>query len=108
MIRERTWHQDAMSGCVQNTLQWFSLDLQFCESSSFRCLGAGLGLHFGRLLATMGSLLLVFEGTGKEVGFFLIFDDFRGCTNPEFSEGRGEITRFETPILQLQIADFGL
>ncbi len=43
----------------------FSLDLQFKRRLTFRCPGEGFGHHFGRLLVTLGSLFLDFEGTGK-------------------------------------------
>ena len=76
-----------MSGCVQNIINtMFSADLQFCESSSFRCLGEGFGLHFGRLLATMGSLFLIFEGTRKMSEFRRIFDE---CRRPRYAQARG-------------------
>ena len=37
--------------------------------------GGGFGLHFGRLLVTLGSLCQVFLGYRKEVG---MFDGHRG------------------------------
>ncbi len=39
------------------------------KSLSFRCPGGGFGLHFGRLLVTLGSLFHVFEGLREVVGF---------------------------------------
>ena len=70
VICEGTWHQDATSGCVQNmvnTMVW--LDLQFKGSLSFRCPGEDFGNHFGRLLETLGSLFIVFEGAGRGCNF---------------------------------------
>ena len=43
---------------------------------TFRCPGEGFGHHFGRLLVTLGSLFLDFEGTGKRLEFFMDFDGF--------------------------------
>ena len=36
---------------------------------TFRCPGEGFGHHFGKLLVTLGSLFLDFEGTGKGLDF---------------------------------------
>ena len=58
------------------------------EKFEFQVSGGGFGLHFGRLLVTLGLLCQVFLGYGKEVGiltdtlgtkpgFEWIFDGFR-------------------------------
>ena len=46
------------------------------KSLSFRCPGGGFGLHFGRLVVTLGSLCQVFLGYRKEVGILTDFDGF--------------------------------
>ena len=55
-------------------------DAWMWKSLSFRCPGGGFGHHFGRLLATLGSLWQVFLGYRKEVG---IWTDTLG-TKPGF------------------------
>ena len=55
-------------------------DAWMWKSLSFRCPGGSFGLHFGRLLATLGSLWQVFLGYRKEVG---IWTDTLG-TKPGF------------------------
>ena len=75
-----------MSGCVQNIINTMVFVRFTVASSSFRCPGEGLGLHFGRLLATMGSLFLVCEGTRKMLDFGRIFDE---CRRPREVQARG-------------------
>ena len=67
-----------MSGCVQNIVN----TMVFVRFAVFRKFEFSVsrgrfGLHFGRLLATMGSLFLVFEGTRKMFEFRRIFDKCR-------------------------------
>ena len=47
-------------------------------------------LHFGRRLATMDTLLFVFEGTRKMLQFGRIFDEWR---RPREVQARGEHVR---------------
>ena len=79
----------------------FLLDLQFFESSSFRCLGEGFGLHFGRLLATMASLSLISEGTRKMLEFRRIFDE---CRRPRYAQARGVLHLIGAPTSPLGLS----
>ena len=53
---------------------------------ALRAPGQLSGAHFGGLLATMGSLFLVFEGTRKMLEFRRIFDE---CRRPRYVQARG-------------------
>ena len=65
-----------MSGCVQDIINTMVfVRFTACESSSFWCPGDGFGLHFGRLLATIGLLFFAFEGTRKMLEFGRIFNE---------------------------------
>ena len=102
MIWEWTWHQDAMSGCVQNIVNTMVF-VRFTVLRKFEFLMSreGFGFHFGRLLATMGSLFFVFEGTRKMLEFRRIFDE---CRRPREVQVRGVLRIIGAPTSPLGLS----